>query len=385
VPETKVATELKLSMDYFHVMYALHNQKKMLPNRSKIGLATQQVRLVADLSDCYAERGISALMAHWRSDEVGWSKLADYFMENWVNQRSGWWCTFLGVGTPRTSGGVEGRWPQIHRLLGSKKMSPERLIVTIVEVLLPYFARNPTSSLFNRKLIDQMDAVHLMKESGDVVKTRLIDSKQWFFSRRRSYGSRQELSDIDIDLYLLTKEKENWNFSDLVLVGSIRQFCAESCNCADFLQYCRCYHVLSRKIACGLEMPSILEDNKEHAEFTTRKRDVRVRQKLTPVYCFICDVNCTNEYNFHAHVAGTAHCTTMQGLYKLSHQGFDGRWEIMSSKKSRRISSFETISFSSLTKKNNQRFFKVSSLDEQLKGKSAAVPSWQFQPQPNMS
>jgi hypothetical protein len=100
------STPPKVAMDLFHVMYGVRNKKSQLG--MQYGDVCYHIRLLAETTDLYVDRAIQAVLIHWKAN--GLSTFADYFESTWVSKRRGWWCASLGVGTPRTTAGTEGRW-----------------------------------------------------------------------------------------------------------------------------------------------------------------------------------------------------------------------------------------------------------------------------------
>jgi hypothetical protein len=333
--EWKNPHEPRLGMDFFHVKHAVHNHVNKFPKASDVGLAGHQINLLADLNDRLISRATPALLSHWRSQKIGWNKFADYFEDTWVKQLSGWWCGFHGPGTPRTSGGLEGRWPHVHKLLGGQ-LTVERLVAGLVQVLVPYFHRNQVSSLYNRKLCDELVALDLAGESADRLKTRVISDVRVWFTRRRLLGDsrRPLLSDDDVDNFIdIIDNKKVWSFADFTLVTNIRYFSENMCSCAEFQQHAECTHVLSRRMAEGEEIPRVLPDDVGSPLFSQRKSDAGVRKKITndpkmrQNFCFVCNISCTNDFNLVAHRAGKKHRGQAELLYEqLDLPGFDSQW-----------------------------------------------------------
>jgi hypothetical protein len=63
------------------------------------------------------------------------------------------------------------------------------------------------------------------------------------------------------------------------------------------------------------------------------KKDVKVRRKLVSDsrgkgrYCFVCDLQCTNEYNYIEHLGGLKHHGVLKNLHhQIMLPGFNPRW-----------------------------------------------------------
>jgi hypothetical protein len=124
-----------------------------------IGAATHHIRILADMPHELVRRALDALETEWRNR--GWDRFSAYFVSTWVNNMTLWWSGSLGPGTPRTTGGTEGKWPVIHRLFrGHRKLQPQRLVEGLSSTVLPYLFNQQTVR-FSRKLEDHPAAIEL--------------------------------------------------------------------------------------------------------------------------------------------------------------------------------------------------------------------------------
>ena len=78
------------------------------------------------------------MMAHWL--DIGWGRFAEYVQGTWIDQLPGWWSGYLGTGTPSTTGGVEGIWPVVHRMVHGI-VTPQKMARVLMSYVVPYFAR----------------------------------------------------------------------------------------------------------------------------------------------------------------------------------------------------------------------------------------------------
>lgn len=120
-----------VAMDLFHVIQSVTMQGKLLPSKSELSSAVHDIMRLADVPRRFHDRAREAMLNKWRT-RPNWERFTRYFVETFLEKLGGWWGESLGEGTPRTTGGVEGRWPGVHALLGGK-CSPQYVIENVVQ------------------------------------------------------------------------------------------------------------------------------------------------------------------------------------------------------------------------------------------------------------
>ena len=139
-------------MDLFHMMKAVLMQGRLLPTKSDMSKAMHEIVHLSEVSVTFHARALAALLQKWDSRGDQWAAFVAYFVNTYIDKLKGWWGDYLGLGTPRTTGG--GRWPNIHRTLGGKS-KPQRLITDVVNLVGPLLAANLDSKVRNRPLEQQ--------------------------------------------------------------------------------------------------------------------------------------------------------------------------------------------------------------------------------------
>jgi hypothetical protein len=114
-----------VSMDQFHMYQSVTKQISQSLCKTDGERALRDIRLLSEVSVTFHERAKRAMMSVWNSRD-GWAKFRDYFYATYFTTLPGWWGDYLGQGTPRTTGGLEGRWPSVHRLMKGKKYQKKK-------------------------------------------------------------------------------------------------------------------------------------------------------------------------------------------------------------------------------------------------------------------
>jgi hypothetical protein len=117
---SRVSRAPVIAMDEFHMLQAVMMHVKLLPTKMDVSSALRDIKYLADIPVMHFEKACDAVMATWIT-RPGWDKFREYFHGTWVISLPGWWGDVLGEGSPRTTGGAEGRWPAIHRLLEGRR------------------------------------------------------------------------------------------------------------------------------------------------------------------------------------------------------------------------------------------------------------------------
>ena len=209
-----------MAMCYYHVIAALNEQLGKLPRgRLDKGAMLWDVQRLADTPPELFPVAWAAVRRQW--EERGWTAFLAYFEASWIDKLAGWSVGYLGVGLPRTNGGLEGSWPLSHRHLNGRR-SPEALLLFLCITIIPYYVKNisdkkkkAANRLINPlSLLEKQEAYVLSTQASDVLRRRVIAGEEFFFCHKRILGQgRPTISEHEIDEYLSISQRAEGEWS----------------------------------------------------------------------------------------------------------------------------------------------------------------------------